>query len=119
MNKFTFSVPQDVYVGAGSLKKIPEIAAKIVGNGSADKASIKILPEGKPHKAFIITGPHLAKMNFMNDMIDGLKRVGISADVFSDTQANPSVDIVEKAAYAYKKSEAEMIIAFGGGQKYC
>ncbi|MBR6914679.1 MAG: hypothetical protein IKN34_12910 [Treponema sp.] len=39
---FTFSIPQNVVFGAGSLSKLPEIATKL-----------------KKSKALIISGPHL------------------------------------------------------------
>ena len=45
MNTFNFSVPQDITVGKGSLAKLPEIAKKLGGS-----------------HAFIISGPHLAKI---------------------------------------------------------
>lgn len=48
MNTFNFSVPQDITVGKGSLAKLPEIAKKLGGS-----------------HAFIISGPHLAKMGLV------------------------------------------------------
>ena len=45
MNEFSFSVPQNITVGKGSLAKLPEIAKKSGGS-----------------HAFLMSGPHLAKM---------------------------------------------------------
>ena len=52
MNTFNFSVPQDITVGKGSLAKLPEIAKKLGGS-----------------HAFIISGPHLAKMGLVEKQV--------------------------------------------------
>lgn len=98
MKDFQFSIPQKVIVGAGSLSKLPGLIQEL----------------GKSH-AYIITGPHLAKMQVMEDTANSLKGEGISVHIFSDTEANPSTETVEKAAEGFVKSGADIIVAFGGG----
>lgn len=98
MNIFNFSVPQDITVGKGSLAKLPEIAKKLGGS-----------------HAFIISGPHLAKMGLVEKAADYLKTVDIKTDVFTEIEANPSVATVEKATEKFKESGADFIVAFGGG----
>lgn len=98
MNTFNFSVPQDITVGKGSLAKLPEIAKKLGGS-----------------HAFIISGPHLAKMGLVEKAADYLKTVGIKTDAFTEIEANPSVATVEKATEKFKESGADFIVAFGGG----
>lgn len=98
MNTFNFSVPQDITVGKGSLAKLPEIAKKL----------------GYSH-AFIISGPHLAKMGLVEKAADYLKTVDIKTDAFTEIEANPSVATVEKATEKFKESGADFIVAFGGG----
>lgn len=98
MNTFNFSVPQDITVGKGSLAKLPEIAKKL----------------GCSH-AFIISGPHLAKMGLVEKAADYLKTVDIKTDAFTEIEANPSVATVEKATEKFKESGADFIVAFGGG----
>lgn len=98
MNTFNFSVPQDITVGKGSLAKLPEIAKKLGGS-----------------HAFIISGPHLAKMGLVEKAADYLKTVDIKTDAFTEIEANPSVATVEKATEKFKKSDADFIVAFGGG----
>lgn len=98
MNTFNFSVPQDITVGKGSLAKLPEIAKKLGGS-----------------HAFIISGPHLAKMGLVEKAADYLKTVDIKIDVFTEIEANPSVATVEKATEKFKESGADFIVAFGGG----
>jgi alcohol dehydrogenase len=98
MNEFSFSVPQNIIVGKGSLKKLPELSAKI----------------GKKH-AFIISGPSLERMGVVGKCVNELEKGGISADIFTKTEGNPSVETVDAATKAFKESGADYIIALGGG----
>ena len=57
MKAFTFSVPQNIMVGKGNLKKLPEVAKKLGGT-----------------HAFIISGPHLNKMGIVASCEEGLEK---------------------------------------------
>ena len=92
MNDFTFSVPQNIMVGRGSLAKLPEAARQLGGS-----------------HAFIISGPHLTKMGLVDKVSDSLKAAGFAVDAFTETEGNPSTDTVEKAAAAYKASGAHKV----------
>ena len=98
MNEFSFSVPQNITVGKGSLAKLPEIAKKLGGT-----------------HAFLMSGPHLAKMGLVEKAVNSLQEAGIEVDAFTDIEGNPSVETVDKATEAFKKAGADFIIAFGGG----
>lgn len=98
MNEFSFSVPQNITVGKGSLAKLPEVAKKL----------------GGAH-AFLMSGPHLAKMGLVKKAADSLENAGIKVDVFTEIEGNPSVETVEKATVAFKEAGADFIVAFGGG----
>lgn len=98
MNEFSFSVPQNITVGKGSLAKLPEIAKKSGGS-----------------HAFLMSGPHLAKMGLVEKAANSLKSAGIAVDTFTEIEGNPSVETVDKATAAFKESGADFIVAFGGG----
>ena len=98
MNEFSFSVPQNITVGKGSLAKLPEIAKKSGGS-----------------HAFLMSGPHLAKMELVEKAANSLKSAGISVDTFTDIEGYPSVETVDKATAAFKEAGADFIVAFGGG----
>ena len=83
MNEFSFSVPQNITVGKGSLAKLPEVAKKSGGS-----------------HAFLMSGPHLAKMGLVEKAANSLKSAGISVDT---------------ATAAFKEAGADFIVAFGGG----
>jgi len=95
---FTFSIPQNVVFGSGSLSKLPEVAVKL----------------GKS-KALIISGPHLEKIGLVAKCSDAMKTSGIESVSFCRTEGNPSVETVNAAAALYKESGADFIVAFGGG----
>jgi len=98
MEQFSFSVPQDIIVEKGGIKRLPEVAKKLGGK-----------------KAFIISGPHLNKMGIVKKCSDALSTNDISSEAFTDIEGNPSVETVEKATKAFTESGADFIIALGGG----
>ena len=98
MNSFSFTIPQNIVVGAGSLKRLPELAKNL-----------------KNSKAYIISGPHLEKIGMVDKCREALKAAGIESDAFTQTEGNPSTDTVAKAAEGFKSSNADFIVAFGGG----
>ena len=68
MNEFSFSVPQNIVVGRGTMAKLPEIAKKLGGS-----------------HALIISGPNLKKMGIVQRAADYLKEAGIQSDYFTNT----------------------------------
>ena len=93
MKPFTFSVPQNIIVGKGSLNQLPEIGGKLGTH------------------AFLISGPHLNKMGIVKGCADKLEAAGIQVDCFTETEGNPSVETVDKAAAAFRSSGADFIVA--------
>ena len=98
MNSYSFTIPQNIVVGAGALSKLPELAKKL-----------------KKSKAYIISGPHLNKIGMVDKCKEALKSAGLESDSFTQTEGNPSTDTVAKAAEGFKESGADFIVAFGGG----
>ncbi len=98
METFSFSIPQNITFGRGSLKQLPVLAQKL-----------------QKHKAFIISGPHLNKMGMVAGCQEALSHAGMESDAFTETEGNPSTETVEKATEAYQNSGADFIVALGGG----
>lgn len=98
MKDFTFSVPQNIIVGKGSLRRLPELSKELGGT-----------------HAFIISGPHLNKIGVVKSCQEALEAAGIAVGVFTETEGNPSVTTVEKATAAFLESGADFLIALGGG----
>lgn len=98
MNRFSFTIPQNIIVGAGSLKRLPALAMEL-----------------KKKKAYIISGPHLNKIGLVQSCKDALSEAGIDSDSFTETEGNPSTETVKKATDEFLNSGADFIVAFGGG----
>ncbi|KAF5088326.1 Alcohol dehydrogenase 2 [anaerobic digester metagenome] len=98
MNSFSFKIPQEIICGVDSIKKLPELLAK---------QGLK--------KALVISGPHLNKMGVVAKITAILGQAGLAFDSFTETEANPSVETVDKATEVFLDSKADCIIALGGG----
>lgn len=98
MAAYSFSVPQEIVFGRGTLDKLPEYSNKL-----------------DCKKAFIISGPHLKKIGLVDKCRDALKAAGIKSGIFTETEGNPGTDTVDKAAELFMDSGSDLIIAFGGG----
>lgn len=98
MNEFSFSVPQNIVVGRGTMAKLPEIAKKLGGS-----------------RALIISDPQLEKLGSVKKAADYLTEAGIAVESFTDIEANPSVETVDKATEKFKTSGADFLVALGGG----
>ncbi|MGN0243816.1 MAG: iron-containing alcohol dehydrogenase [Lachnospiraceae bacterium] len=98
MNQFTFSVPQNIIVGKGSLQRLPELAGKLGGN-----------------HAFLISDPHLYQIGIVETCVKALEAENIVVDTFTETERNPSVETVHKAADLFQQCGADFLIALGGG----
>ena len=98
MNTFSFSLSQNIKFGRGSLDELSKIAETM-----------------KVKKAFIVSGPHLFKAGLVSKCAESLGKAGISSESFTETEGNPSVETVKKATEYFKKSNADIIVAFGGG----
>ena len=88
MKSFTFSIPQNIVMGEGALKQLPQIAAKIGGK-----------------KAYIVSDPILKQMGTVDACVGYLKEAGLESDEFTETEGNPSVETVEKATEGFKALE--------------
>lgn len=66
-------------------------------------------------KAFVVTDKDLIKFNVVKNVTDLLDKNQLPYVVFDKVEANPSVDIVKEGVAEYKVSEADYIIAIGGG----
>ncbi|MCZ0641257.1 iron-containing alcohol dehydrogenase [Mediterraneibacter gnavus] len=98
MDSFSFTIPQNIKFGAGTLDLLPDLAKEL----------------GKS-KGYIISGPHLNKIGMVAKCRKALKNTGMESECFTETEGNPSTDTVVKATEGFKKSKADFIVAFGGG----
>lgn len=86
------------YFGPGARKELPEVIKRL----------------GKS-KALIVTDAGLVKFGVAKMVTDVLDEAAIPYEIFSDVKPNPTVTNVKNGIEAYKKSDADFIIAIGGG----
>ena len=98
MKRFTFSVPQNILFGEGVLKELPGVAGKLGGK-----------------HGFYHFRSHTEQTWCGGQCEEILTQAGIAVSTFCDTEGNPSVETVERAAEAVRASGADFIVALGGG----
>ena len=86
---------------------------RITGEGSLDKLPALIKDNGLK-KILFVTGPHLVK-TLGPRMSEMLAANGLSLAVFSDVEANPSVETVNAIYEKYLAEKCEGFVALGGG----
>lgn len=67
------------------------------------------------HKAFICSDPDLIKFKVTKKVTDILDENKISYEIYSNIQPNPTIENVQSGVEAFKKADADFIIAIGGG----
>ena len=96
MNRFVLN--ETSYHGKGAINSIPD---EIKSRGFK--------------KALIASDPDLIKFGVTKKVTDVLDSSGIAYTVFSDIKANPTIENVQAGVEAFKRSEADCIVAIGGG----
>lgn len=86
------------YHGKGAIQEIPEIV---------QSKGFK--------KAFIASDPELVKLGITKKITGLLDANGMAYEVFDDIKPNPTIENVQDGVKAFKDSDADYIIAVGGG----
>lgn len=93
-----FVLNETSYHGAGAIK---EIATEAKGRGFK--------------KALICSDPDLIKFGVTKKVTDVLDEAGLSYEIYSNIKPNPTIENVQLGVEAFKKAEADYLIAIGGG----
>ena len=96
MNRFVLN--ETSYHGSGAIKAI---ADEIKSRGF--------------NKAFVASDPDLIKFEVTKKVTDILEEASIEYVVFSDIKPNPTIENVQSGVELYKESNADCIVAIGGG----
>ncbi|MDE5828927.1 MAG: lactaldehyde reductase [Duncaniella sp.] len=86
------------YFGPGSRKELPEVLGRL----------------GKS-KALIVTDKDLVRFGVAAKVTEVLDNAGFPYEIFSDVKPNPTVTNVLDGIEAFKKAQADVLIAIGGG----
>ena len=96
MNRFVLN--ETSYHGAGA---VAAVADEIIARGFK--------------KAFVASDPDLIKFGVTKKVTDVLDNAKIAYTLFSEIKPNPTIENVQAGVEAYKASEADCIVAIGGG----
>lgn len=66
-------------------------------------------------KALIVTDADLVKFGVVKKITDLLDANNLQYDIYDKVKANPSVAVVQEGVEAFKKADADYMIAIGGG----
>ena len=78
----------------------------------------EIATEAKAHgfkKALVCSDPDLIKFGVTAKVTDILDKNGLEYELYSEIKPNPTIDNVKHGVETFKKSEADYLIAIGGG----
>ena len=84
------------------------------GKGAINSIADEVKARGFK-KALICCDPDLIKFGVADKIFNVLKGADIDYSVFSDIQANPTIQNVQHGVESFKESGADCIIAIGGG----
>ena len=90
-----FTLPRDLYHGAGSLETLKTLTGK--------KAIV------------VVGGGSMKRLGFLDKAVAYLKEAGMEVQLFEGVEPDPSVETVMKGAEAMRAFEPDWIVAMGGG----
>jgi alcohol dehydrogenase len=94
-----------------NLYRMPEV---FIGQDAA-KSLGDILPKLGAKHVFIVTGPHVSKSAEFAALANTAKAEGREVAIFSDTTADPTVEMVNAAGAKARAFHADCVIGIGGG----
>ena len=95
---YQYNFPTTIRFGAGSSKELGDY-----------------LPKNGLSRPLVVTDSTVATLGFFKQIVDDLKRKGISVEVFHDIHKNPLKSDVYKGTDAFDQTHRDSIIGIGGG----
>ncbi|MCB2290785.1 iron-containing alcohol dehydrogenase [Clostridium sp. CS001] len=80
-----------------------------------NKESMQLLEQIKGSRAFIVSDSIMEKLGYLQTAVDYLTKAGISSIVFSGVRPDPDVNVITEGLKLYEKSDADVLVALGGG----
>jgi len=98
LKMYQITLPQMTYFGVGALNNIGDEASKLGAK-----------------RALIVTDPTVYKCGLVNSVRDQLASVGLSVEVFSESEPEPTLPKLNVAAKALSKGGFDLLVGVGGG----
>lgn len=84
------------------------------GKGAINEIAKEIKARGYK-KIFVCADPALIDLKVCDKVTNLFKKENIDYEIYSDIKSNPTIENVQFGVYAFKKREADCIVAIGGG----
>ena len=84
------------------------------GSGAIKSIKDEVVSRGLK-KALVCSDPDLLKFGVTQKVLNVLEDASLAYEVYSNIKPNPTIENVQMGVEAYKKAEADYIIAVGGG----
>ncbi|MEM2091819.1 MAG: iron-containing alcohol dehydrogenase [Candidatus Bathyarchaeia archaeon] len=95
---YNFQFPKKIIFGVDSSKNIG-FEAKMLGGS----------------KVLLVTDNNLIRIGVVSDVEDNLLEEGFDVEVFSDVEAEPSIELAETVAEAARAGRYDLVVGIGGG----
>jgi alcohol dehydrogenase class IV len=90
--------PTEIRFGVGRIKELPEACQKL-----------------GMRNPLLVTGPVVARLPFIEKMLESNRNAGIETRIFSKITSEPDSGCIKKGARIFKQGQFDGIIAVGGG----
>lgn len=80
-----------------------------------NQQSLQYLKQITGSHAFIVSDSIMEQLGYLQTALDYLKEAGIESSVFTGVRPDPDVRIIEEGLKPYLKSNADVLVAIGGG----
>ena len=84
------------------------------GSGAINAIPAEVRARGFK-KALVVTDPDLIKAGVAEKVLAVLKAEHMACEIFSDLKQNPTIENIQGGVAAYKRAQADFMIAIGGG----
>ena len=84
------------------------------GKGAIENIAPELKARGKK-KVFVCTDASLIKFGVAQKVTELLDKAGLAYEIYSDIKPNPTIENVQNGVAAFKKAQADSIVAIGGG----
>jgi lactaldehyde reductase len=118
---FSFAVKVDKILTTKKNRRYYDMANRFVlnetsyhGAGAIAEIATEVQTRGLK-KAFVCSDPDLVKFGVTQKVLDVLENAGLPYELYSNIKPNPTIENVQTGVEAFKKAEADYLIAIGGG----
>jgi len=90
-------------------------APSVIVNGPGSSNEVGSFAKGFGKKALVVTDSHLVEIGLLENVRKSLERAGIAFALYDKVVTEPTMAYTEEGLREYQETEADLLIAVGGG----